>query len=101
MGNGDMNGEAIRKWLPTFLVALGLAVTWGSTQTQLDVLADEVQELNDENDTHNQRERGVDREVAALKANQEAIKEDVEEIKETQKEQDKKLDKILEEIRKN
>ena len=101
MGNGDtdVSTETVRRWLPTLVVAFGLAVSWGTMQTQLDVLADEVKELNDENDVHNQRERGVDREVAALKANQEAIKEDVGEIKERQKEQDKKLDKILEELR--
>ena len=100
MGNGDMNGETIRRWLPTILVALGLAVTWGSTTTQLDVLAQEVEALKAEDYDHNQRERDIDKEVAALAANQKAIKEDVEEIKERVKEQDKKLDKILEEIRK-
>lgn len=95
-----MNGETLRRWLPTMIVALGLAVSWGSTRTQLDVLAEEVDALAAEDTAHNQRERDIDREVAALAANQEAIKEDVEEIKEVQKDQDKKLDKILEEIRK-
>ena len=101
MGNGDMNGETVRRWLPTILVAFGLAVTWGSTTTQLDVLAEEVAALKEEDVKHDARERDVDKEVAALAANQKAIKEDVEEIKERVKDQDKKLDKILEEIRKN
>ena len=103
MGNGDIDvsTETVRRWLPTLVVAFGLAVSWGTMQTQLDVLADEVKELNNEDTEHNRRERAVDKEVAALKANQEAIKEDVGEIKERQKEQDKKLDKILEELRNN
>lgn len=100
MADVDMATETVRRWMPTLVVAFGLAVSWGTMQTQLDVLAEEVQELSDENNVHNQRERTVDKEVAALKANQEAIKEDVGEIKEAQKEQDKKLDKILEELRK-
>lgn len=91
--------DVIRRWIPTLIVALGLAVSWGATQSKLDVLADEVASLDAENASHNAREVQDGKEVAELKANQRAIKEDVEEIKERQKEQDKKLDKILEELR--
>ena len=89
----------LRGWIPLIVILASLAVAWGSMQTQLDVLADEVEELSDEDSEHNRREAVVDREVAALRANQEAIKEDVKEIKERQKDQDKKLDKILDELR--
>lgn len=101
MGNGDpdVSTETVRRWLPTLVVAFGLAVSWGTMQTQLDVLAEEVKELNAEDSAHNRRDNDSNREVAELKATQRAIKEDVEEIKERQKEQNKKLDQILNELR--
>ena len=95
----ESNGETLRRWLPALFVAFGLAVSWGSIQTQLSVMAEEVSELKEEDADHNTRERVDKAELAAVKATQQSIKEDVEEIKETQKEQDKKLDKILDELR--
>lgn len=97
MANG--NGETIMKIWPIAVVALGLAVTWGTSQTQLSVLAEEVKELQEDQAKHDAKEARDSTEVEVLKANQRAIKEDVEEIKEIQKEQDKKLDQILDELR--
>ena len=98
MANG--NGETIMKVWPILVVALGLAATYGSSQTQLNTLADEVETLKESDNKHNAKEAKDSTEVEVLKANQEAIKDDIEEIKEVQKDQDKKLDKILDEIRK-
>lgn len=98
MANG--NGETIMKVWPILVVALGLAATYGSSQTQLNTLADEVETLKESDTKHNAKEAKDSTEVEVLKANQEAIKDDIEEIKEVQKDQDKKLDKILDEIRK-
>lgn len=92
--------ESLRRWMPVLVLACGLAVSWGSFQTQLNVLADEVVELKVEDKDHNDQQVVDQAELAALKANQKAIKEDVQEIKEAQKEQNQKLDKILEELRK-
>jgi len=91
--------ESLRRWMPVLVLACGLAVSWGSFQTQLNVLADEVVELKVEDKDHNDQQVVDQAELAALKANQKAIKEDVQEIKEAQKEQNQKLDKILEELR--
>ena len=96
----NMNGETLRKWLPAIIVAMGLAASWGTFQTQLDVMADEVAELKEDANDHDTREANQTVEVEVLKANQESIKDDVAEIKESVKEQDKKLDKILDELRK-
>lgn len=96
----NMNGETVRRWLPAMIVGFGLAVSWGSFQTQLDVMADEVSELKADNSEHDNREADQNVQVEVLKTNQESIKSDIEEIKEAVKEQDKKLDKILDELRK-
>lgn len=97
MANGEM--DSFRRWVPVIVLVCGLAVSWGTFQTQLSVLADDVTELKEEDDAHNDREALDKAELAAVKANQQAIKEDVKEIKERQKDQDKKLDKILDELR--
>ena len=73
---------------------------WGTFQTQLDVMADEVADLKEQSSEHDSREANQNVEVEVLKTNQESIKDDVAEIKESVKEQDKKLDKILDELRK-
>lgn len=99
MANG--NGETIMKIWPILVVALGLAVSWGTSQTQLSVLADEVESLKKSDTLHNAKEARDSTEVEVLKANQQSIKEDIKEIKEAQKEQDKKLDQILRELREN
>ncbi len=101
MSGEDKEMDSLRRWLPVIIVAGGLAVSWGTFQTQLTVLADEVTELRTADANSGRREAQDKAEVAELKANQRAIKEDIQEIKENQKEQGQKLDKILEELRKN
>lgn len=100
----NMNGETIRRWLPAILVAMGLAVSWGSIQTQLDVMADEVSELKSDDRDHDTVDAETAVEIEVLKTNQEVIKEDVEDIKEEQrafkKETNEKLNQILDELRK-
>lgn len=86
--------------MPVVILVCGLAVSWGTFQTQLSVLADDVTELKNEDNAHDKRAAVDKAELIAVKANQQAIKEDVEEIKERLKEQNQKLDKILDELRK-
>ena len=92
--------DSLRRWMPVIVLVCGLAVTWGSVQTQLNVMAQEVVELRGEDKDQKNQEVIDQAEISALKATQRAIKEDVEDIKEAQKEQNQKLDKILEELRK-
>ena len=71
MANG--NGETIMKIWPILVVALGLAATYGSSQTQLNTLADEVETLKESDVSHNAKEAKDTTEVEVLKANQEAL----------------------------
>lgn len=99
MANG--NGETIMKFWPILIVAFGLAVSWGSSQTQLSALAQEVDNLKKADVRHDAKEAADSTEVQVLKANQQTIKEDIRDIKETQKEQSKKLNEILAELKKD
>ena len=94
----------VRRWLPAILVAFGLAVSWGSFQTQLDVMAEEVAELKSGDRGHDATDAQTQIEIEVLKTNQKAIKEDVEDIKQEQrefkKETNEKLNEILDELRK-
>lgn len=100
-GNGDW-GSALR-WVPVIVVLASVFMAWGQISTRIDVMADEIVELKDEDSGHNEREAEGKQKVAVLEANQEAIKEDVAEIKREQKafrkEVDEKLDRVLEELR--
>ena len=96
MANG--NGDAIKGWMPVIVVLCGLAVTWGSLQTQVSANEDAIKEIEAEDkvdDADNEKDK-IKIEVLATK--QSAILDDVGEIKEEQKEQGKKLDKILEKL---
>lgn len=95
--------EMVRRWLPALLVAFGLAASWGSFQTQLDVMADEIADIKAKGAGRDDKDSASEVQVEVLKSNQQAIKDDIEEIKkdqkEFQKETNKKLDEILKEIR--
>ena len=96
MANG--NGEMVKQWWPMILFFLGLAVTWGSSQSQLQALAEDVAEIKADDNTAHAESRRDQLKVKALETRQEAILQDVQEIKESQKEQSKKLDRIIQKL---
>ena len=87
----------IRYW-QLIVVLMGLGVSAGVMQTQLNVLAQEVNEQSTEIHAVEEKEQNTATDVATIKATQEAIKDDVEEIKEDLKDQDKKLDRIIDKL---
>lgn len=96
MANG--NGETIRAWWPALVMMMGLAVTWGSLQTQVSANEQAVNELKKE-DAADDANRTTDKvKIEVLATKQSAILEDVQEIKESQKEQSKKLDAIIDKL---
>ena len=106
MPNG--NGETIRSWWPVIIVLAGMAIAWGSMQSQVQVLADEGKELSDADKKHDAKEARDTTKVEVLSTKQEAILEDVKEIKETQdkirqtqEQQGRQLDRIESLIRNN
>lgn len=106
MANG--NGEAIRSWWPVIIVLAGMAIAWGSMQSQVQVLAEEVKELSDADKAHDAKEAEGTTKVEVLTTKQNAILEDVNEIKETQEkirqtqeQQGRQLDRIENLIRSN
>lgn len=96
MANG--NGEMVKQWWPMILFFLGLAVTWGSSQSQLQALADDVAEIKKEAGADHSASNRDRVKVKALETRQEAILQDVQEIKESQKDQSRKLDRIIEKL---
>lgn len=72
----------------------GLAVTWGSLQSQVQVLAEEVKELKVEDTRAGVEESENKVKVEVLATKQQAILDDVKEIKDEQKEQGEQLDRI-------
>ena len=87
----------VRHWqLIVVLISLGVAA--GSMQFQVNALAQEVSEQNNEIDDIEDSEAQTKTDVATIKVEVEAIKDDVGEIKDELKEQDKKLDRILEKL---
>ena len=92
MGNG--NGETVRAWWPLLAALLACAVTWGSMQSQLAALADEVDEQHQEDVRATQAENANKVKVEVLATKQQAILDDVKEIKDEQKEQGEQLDRI-------
>lgn len=96
MSNG--NGETIKNWLPLVAMMCGLAVTWGSLQSQVSAHEDKIDKI-EKKEAADTRETNLDRlKVAEVATRQEAIQDDVDDIKATLKEQDKKLDKIIEKL---
>jgi hypothetical protein len=79
------NKEGIHLWWPVIVVLTSMAIAWGSMQSQVQVLADEVKELSEEEKKHDAKEAADSTKVEVLTTKQEAILEDVGEIKETQK----------------
>lgn len=92
MANG--NGETIKGWWPVLVMITGLAVTWGSLQSQVQVLAEEVKELKVEDTRAGVEESENKVKVEVLATKQQAILDDVKEIKDEQKEQGEQLDRI-------
>lgn len=93
MANG--NGEALKSWYPLIAMLIGLAVTWGSLQTQVNAIEEAVKELKETREVANQSATTEKIRVEVLATKQTAILDDVKEIKETQKDQGKKLDQII------
>ena len=96
MPNGNM--ETFRQWLPVMVIMGSIAVGWGSMNTKIDALADEVEHVK-KDQSIGDRDDVTDRlKVKEVATRQEAILQDVAEVKEQLKEQDKKLDKIIEKL---
>ena len=96
MANG--NGDVLRQWWPMIAAAFLVAVSWGTMQSQVNTLAEEVTEVK-KIEADQQRQDVTERlKVRSLEERQKSIQDDVEEIKQEQKEQGKKLDKILEKL---
>ena len=96
MANGNV--EHIRNWLPLVAMMCGLAVTWGSLQTQVSAHEDDLEELRANEKVHDDKETVDTIKIEVLSTKQTAILDDVAEIKGQLKEQDKKLDKIIDKL---
>lgn len=87
------NGDEIKSWIPLMVMLLGLAVTWGSLQTQVSAQEDRINKIEDTEGEKN-RTRNTDRlKVAEVATRQEAIQDDVKEIKQKVEQILEKLDK--------
>lgn len=96
MANG--NGDSVRAWFPLIAMMLGLAVTWGSLQTQVNANEEAVKKLEEKDDSDDVKHTQDKVKIEVLATKQSAILEDVQEIKEVQKDQSKKLDAIIDKL---
>lgn len=96
MANG--NGDTLRAWWPILVVVAAGFISWGTLQTQVTALADDVEKI-EKDQSEDTRQSVTERlKVRSLEERQQTIQRDVEQIKEVQKEQSKKLDAILEKL---